>query len=159
LALDDDRRFLAEMLRVAERLSGRDLQIAVLEGDGLSREARLDAALERLQRAAVVPPGTDRAQVERLTTVYAAGMRAFFAYAPRSRWDGPAFVLKAEDALGWGLDVERYRDRPGPALGWERLCPRLVARTAPGNHLTLCAGLNAAGAAAQIEAFLAGRLH
>jgi thioesterase domain-containing protein len=96
--------------------------------------------------------------VERLTAVYAAGMRAFFAYAPPSGWDGPALVLKAGEALEWDLDVERYRERPGPALGWERLCPAVVARIVAGNHLTLCAGPNAAGAAAEIEAFLAGRL-
>jgi thioesterase domain-containing protein len=109
--------------------------------------ARFDVAtgLEYCARDAVDSGIIDEAsQIRPLWRVFAANVRAMWAYVPGSFSD-PISVITAEEP-----------PREDPTLGWRPYVRSVFSRTAPGNHFTMMNGRNAGALAAVLSQVLDG---
>lgn len=96
--------------------------------DGASAERptgeKVAALARRLREAGLLSPEVDLRQVRARLAVFAANVRAAYAYAPGA-WAGRAALFRAETSAP-------------PDLGWEAyVCGGLAIRVVPGDHHTI----------------------
>src|SRR5207237_2134887 len=103
---------------------------------------QLDHSIRHIESSGLVPPGSERAQAQRMFEVFEADSKAWLTYRPRS-YAGPLHVFRAlEESTSYSRDAQ---------LGWGRLTTAgLDVRSVPGNHLTMVREPNIRILAAQL---------
>lgn len=151
LDLDDDARFLAEMMRFVGRIRGRAAELSPDTLQSLDAEERFKAALDAARRGGLIPPEASEGYVRRLVGVGAGLIRACRAYKA-APLDLPIHLYRPQ-LLGV-LDEITGREQP-PGLGWERqVGQQVIERTVPGDHFTMMQGEGAQRLAEELAGLL-----
>jgi amino acid adenylation domain-containing protein len=154
---EDESVWLGRLGAIMAEAVQKDLGVDPAALGGLDFEAQLAYFREKLQAAALLPPGAGTAQVRGLLRVFMANTRA--RYAPgalspvpvtlfRATQPHPHFNYPAPEDAG-ALEVS--------TLGWHRLVSGTVSvHEVPGNHVTMLTEPHVATLAARLDEALGG---
>jgi thioesterase domain-containing protein len=147
--LDDDARFLCDLVNFANRFAGTDVRIEYNEISALPHEERFPSALEEARRQGTVPPETPESLIRRLVHVGEANVRVIQGYEPTTI-TAPV-QLFVPDIKG-GLAEVSGREMPDDVdHGWSSQVGQPVElHTIPGDHFTMMVGDGAAQLARQL---------
>jgi acyl transferase domain-containing protein/NADPH:quinone reductase-like Zn-dependent oxidoreductase/thioesterase domain-containing protein/acyl carrier protein len=152
--VEDDARFLCELVTFASRFSGSDFRI---DYDELSRRApaeQFQFALAEARKHGIVPAETPEEFIRRLVRVGEANVRVLQGYVPKPlSATVHLFVPTNKSALA---DLAGGRESSDADLGWSSQVGQAVdLQIVLGDHFSMMAGDGAAHMAREIETCLA----
>jgi myxalamid-type polyketide synthase MxaB len=152
--VDDDARFLFELVSFASRFSGTDIQINHQDLTKLAPEDQFQFALGEARKTGIVPAETPEAYIRRLVRAGEANVRVLQGYEPsRLATTIRLFVPTSKTALEGlaGIAPASDDDR-----GWSHLEGQVVElQEVPGDHFTMMLGDGAALIAQHLNKLLA----
>ncbi len=154
VSVDDDARFLCELVGFASRFSGTDVPIHYEELAKIAPEEQFQSALAKARECGLIPAETPESFIRRLVRVGEANVRVLQSYKPK-RVSAPIrlFVPASKSALAdlSGCTVPTEED-----LGWSsRVGQTVELQEVPGDHFTMMVGDGAALIAREIGKHLA----
>jgi acyl transferase domain-containing protein/NADPH:quinone reductase-like Zn-dependent oxidoreductase/thioesterase domain-containing protein/NADP-dependent 3-hydroxy acid dehydrogenase YdfG/acyl carrier protein len=151
--VEDDVRFLCDLVNYTNRFSGSDMPFTYEDLAALPPEARFPTALEEARRRGVVPAETPESIIRRLVHVGEANVRAIQSYAPRPlRSRVQLFVPFDRRGLA---EVSGRVTSPQADNGWsEEVGQTVELHELPGDHFTIMLGEGAV----KIASILASQL-
>ncbi len=153
---DRDALWLYRILRLAERLKGTSMSLALDDLLPLNPEQQLDLATRKLQSIDYLPPGTDRTIAHRYVQLFKSNFRASFRYIAGSRFPGRVTLFRARDPKADDPILAYSRDfLADPAWGWGQVAEEVEVRWVPGDHISMLAEPHVNELAAQLRACLA----
>jgi myxalamid-type polyketide synthase MxaB len=137
--LEDDARFLCDILNYANRFAGTDIRFTY---DALSSQGsneRFQVALAEARRQGLVPAETPESFIRRLVGVGEANVRVIQAYRPRRlRTPVQLFVPAIKTGLA---EVSGRQARDEEDHGWSaEIGQRVDIEEVPGDHFTMMIG-------------------
>ena len=152
--VEDDARFLCDLVNFAGRFSGTDFQINYEELTRLAPDDQFPAALAEARRIGIVPAETPEAFVRRLVRVGEANVRVLQGYEPSSLTTPiRLFVPVSKTALA---DLSGVTPPNEEDLGWSsRVGQTVELHEVPGDHFTMMLGEGAEYIARNLERHLA----
>ena len=153
--VDDDARFLCELVSFASRFSGTDIQVNHEELTKLPPEDRFSFALAEARKSGVVPTETPEAYIRRLVHVGEANVRVLQGYQPSPLTTLiRLFVPTSKTALEGLAGIAPVTDED---RGWSGHDGQVVElHEVPGNHFTMMLGEGATVIAQHLNKLLAG---
>ena len=137
--LDDDARFLCDLVDFSNRLAGAQMSVSHDELRLLGSEERLETVLAEAKRRKVVPAGVTADHIGRLIEVCKAHVRLTLAYAPPPFEQPLLFFRPAEK----GVLAEATGQTLTSHLGWGHVAGKLTLVEMPGDHFSMMIGDNA----------------
>lgn len=152
--VDEDAKFLCELVGFASRFSGKETPIDYEKLSQFSPVEQFDYALAEARKSGIVPAETPESFIRRLVRVGEANVRVLQAYQPKPLTTAVRlFVPAVKTALA---DLSGYRPDEEEDRGWSKQVGQAVElREVPGDHFTMMVGDGAAFIAREIERFLA----
>jgi len=153
VTIDDDTRFLCELLTFASRFSGTNVEISFVELSRLAPEEQFPAALAEARKRGLIPMETPESFIRRLVNVGKANVRALQNYQPH-RISTPVQLLvpAIKTALA---DLPGTSRTPEPDNGWaSQLDQAVELHEVEGDHFTMMLGDNAAAIAQHLQRHL-----
>ena len=140
--VEDDARFLCDLLNFANYSAGTDASISYEELTRLPADDRFSAALAEARSGGLVPPETPEAYIRRLVHVGEMNVRVLQNYRP-SALNVPVQFFTPE--VRSALAVISGRTPPNDKdLGWSSQIGQTVSlHRIPGDHFTMMAGKGA----------------
>jgi acyl transferase domain-containing protein/NADPH:quinone reductase-like Zn-dependent oxidoreductase/thioesterase domain-containing protein/nucleoside-diphosphate-sugar epimerase len=150
--VEDDARFLCDLVNFANRFAGTDVRVD-LQDVSLSPEERFRAALAEARRQGTVPQDTPEEFIRRLVRVGEANVRVIQSYEPDSL-AAPVHLFVPH--IKGGLAEVSGREMPEDEdHGWStQLGQPVELHQLPGDHFTMMLGEGAAQLARQLERIL-----
>jgi NADPH:quinone reductase-like Zn-dependent oxidoreductase/thioesterase domain-containing protein/acyl carrier protein len=151
--VDDDARFLCELVSFASRFSGTDVQIHHEELTKLAPEEQFQFALAEARKTGIVPVETPEAYIRRLVRAGEANVRVLQGYQP-SPLTAPIrlFVPASKTALEGLAGIAPVTDDD---RGWSGHDGQVVElHEVPGDHFTMMLGDGAAVIAQHLNKLL-----
>ncbi len=149
LDLDDEARFLCDLINFANRFAGTDVRIDYNEISALPREERFPSVLAKARQQGTVPAETPESLIRRLVRVGEANVRVIQGYEPTTlaaRVHLFVPVIKGGLAEVSGRDMPEVEDH-----GWStQVGQPIELYTLPGDHFTMMVGEGAAQLAIQL---------
>jgi acyl transferase domain-containing protein/thioesterase domain-containing protein/acyl carrier protein len=148
--VEDDTRFLCELLSFASRFSGAEIEISFDELSRLAPEEQFPAALAKARERGLIPAETPEPFIRRLVNVGKANVRVLQSYEP-SRISTPVqlFVPSIKTAL---VDLPGAAHSSDTVRAWSSsLGQQFELREIDGDHFTMMLGEPAAVIARQLE--------
>jgi NADPH:quinone reductase-like Zn-dependent oxidoreductase/thioesterase domain-containing protein/acyl carrier protein len=151
--VDDDARFLCELVSFASRFSGTDVQIHHEELAKLAPEEQFQFALAEARKTGIVPAETPEAYIRRLVRAGEANVRVLQGYEPSPlATTTRLFVPTSKTALQGLAGIAPVSDEPP---GWSnREGEQVELYEVPGDHFTMMLGDGAALIALQLNKLL-----
>jgi thioesterase domain-containing protein len=151
--LNDDARFLCDLVNFANRFAGTDVRIDYHEISALPRAERFPSALAEARRQGTVPAEAPESVIRRLVHVGEANVRVIQGYEPASL-AAPVYLFVP--AIKGGLAEISGRDMPDDDdHGWStQLGQTIETHIVPGDHFTMMIGDGAAHLASQLTKFM-----
>jgi acyl transferase domain-containing protein/thioesterase domain-containing protein/acyl carrier protein len=152
--VEDDARFLCELVSFASRFSGSDFEINYDELSRLAPKEQFSSALAQARKAGIVPAETPEPFIRRLVRVGEANVRVLQEYEP-NRLVTPIqlFVPATKTALA---DLSGCTPPKEADLGWSsRVGQAVEYQEVSGDHFTMMVGDGAAHIARALEKYLA----
>jgi myxalamid-type polyketide synthase MxaB len=152
--VDDDARFLCELVSFASRFSGTDIQINHDEIAKLAPEEQFQFALAEARKTGIVPAETPEAYIRRLVRAGEANVRVLQGYEP-SPLTTPIrlFVPTSKTALEGLAGIAPVSDED---RGWSTHDGQIIEiHEVPGDHFTMMLGEGAAVIAEHLNKLLA----
>ena len=152
--VDDDARFLCELVSFASRFSGTDIQIDHEELTKLAPEEQFQFALAEARKTGIVPAETPEAYIRRLVRAGEANVRVLQGYEP-SPLTTPIrlFVPTSKTALEGLAGIAPVTDED---RGWSSRDGQVVElHEVPGDHFTMMLGEGAVVIAQHLNKLLA----
>lgn len=152
--VDDDARFLCELVSFASRFSGNDLQINHAELSKLPPDEQFPFALAEARRSGIIPAETPEPFIRRLVRAGEANVRVLQGYEPK-RLTTPIrlFVPASKTALA---DLSGVRPPSDEDLGWStRIGQAVELQEVPGDHFSMMVGEGATAIAQCLNKHLA----
>jgi acyl transferase domain-containing protein/thioesterase domain-containing protein/acyl carrier protein len=152
--VDDDARFLCELVSFASRFSGADIQIDHDELAKLAPEEQFQFALAEARKSGIVPAETPEAYIRRLVRAGEANVRVLQGYEPNPlatpiRLFVPTSKTALEGLTG-GAPVG------GEDRSWSSSVGQVVElQEVPGDHFSMMIGEGAAAIAPHLIKYLA----
>jgi thioesterase domain-containing protein len=152
LDVDDDVKFLCDMVRFTNRFAGTNIQVSVEELEGLPADKRFDAALQQAREQGMFPPSVSDEYVERLVDVGIGLIRASQGYMP----EPVALTMHLfQPTVAGGLEDITAQVLPEDN-GWQTIVGQKIERTPiTGDHFTMMTGEGAQELAAILSKLLA----
>jgi acyl transferase domain-containing protein/thioesterase domain-containing protein/acyl carrier protein len=151
--LDDDARFLCDLVNYANRFAGTDVRVEYSDVSALAPEDRFSTILDEARRQGTVPADAPESFIRRLVNVGKANVQVIQGYAPRPiRARVQLYVPTTKGGLAEvsGRELPEVKD-----LGWTtEVGQELEIRELPGDHFTMMVGEGAAQLARQLAAFI-----
>jgi myxalamid-type polyketide synthase MxaB len=152
--VEDDAKFLCELVSFASRFSGIDVPISHERLAQLAPEEQFAEALAEARKSGIIPEETPEPFIRRLVRVGEANMRVLQGYEPNSlKIPAQMFVPSNKDALA------ELSGQPAPSdldLGWSnRVGQSIELHRVGGDHFTMMMGENAAAIARALKQLLA----
>ncbi len=150
--LDDDARFLYDLVNFSNRFAGAEMEVSYEALSTMNREQRFQAVLSEAKAHRVVPAEVSTEHIRRLIDVCRAHVRLTLDYQPKAMKHPvhiyrPAIQGVLAEASGQELDKH---------LGWGKLLGNcLTSEKVLGDHFSMMIGDNARRLAAAIEKRLA----
>jgi NADPH:quinone reductase-like Zn-dependent oxidoreductase/thioesterase domain-containing protein/acyl carrier protein len=152
--VDDDAKFLCELVSFASRFSGIDLEIDHDELSRLPPEEQFGFALAEARKSGIVPAETPEEFIRRLVRGGEANVRVLQGYTPNALTRAIRMFVPTDKAALEGLTggaVVSDDDR-----GWSsRVGQTVELQEVPGDHFTMMLGDGAAIIASQLSKVLA----
>jgi len=131
---------LRKLLGVLEQQHSGKLPLTVEDLRRMDPDAQLQALLEQLVRAKIMPQGTRLATIRGLVRVFGTNMNT--AYVPTSRFEGELIIVQPADLSLPDADARdglAGNDGAADSLadGWHRYARHVRTITIPGNHMTM----------------------
>jgi thioesterase domain-containing protein/NADP-dependent 3-hydroxy acid dehydrogenase YdfG/acyl carrier protein len=153
--VEDDLRFLCDLVNYASRFSGTDVFLSYDELAMLNPDERFSTAFAEAKRRGVIPEETPVSFIKRLIAVGKANVRVIQSYSPKAI-EAPTiqFVPRVRTGLAEvsGRDVSSQSDN-----GWSAeigQAPQVYG--VPGDHFTMMLGDSAAEVAEEISRLISG---
>ncbi len=154
--VDDDARFLCDLLNFANRFSGADIRLSYRELSAKSPEERFQAALAEARRKGIVPAETSESYIRRLVAVGEANVRVIQSYRPEAL-TAAAVHLFVPTIKGGLAEVSGRTIADEGDHGWSaRVGQAVELHEIPGDHFTMMAGEGAALLSRQMAMLVAG---
>jgi thioesterase domain-containing protein/acyl carrier protein len=152
--VENDARFLCNLMNYANRFSGADVGISYDELARLEPDARFGAALDLARQRGVIPAETPESFIRRLVGVGKANVVSIQGYEPRPlSTTALMFVPRVKGGLA---DVSGKQVSTQPDNGWtSELKQAVTLIEVPGDHFTMMLGNSAATLAAELSHRLA----
>lgn len=152
--VDDDARFLHELVSFASRFSGADIQIDHQDLTKLAPEEQFQFALAEARKTGIVPAETPEAYIRRLVRAGEANVRVLQGYQPSQLATTiRLFVPTSKTALEGLAGIAPVSDED---RGWSHIRDQLVElQEVPGDHFTMMLGDGAAIIAQHLNNLLA----
>ncbi|HVT26854.1 MAG TPA: SDR family NAD(P)-dependent oxidoreductase, partial [Lacipirellulaceae bacterium] len=153
VSVDDDARFLCELVSFASRFSGTDVSIRYEELSQIAPQEQFQVALAKARACGIVPAETPESFIRRLVRVGEANVRVLQSYEPKQisatiRLFVPAVKSALADLSGCTVPSEED-------LGWSsRVGQAVELCEVPGDHFTMMIGDGAAMIAREISKYL-----
>ncbi|HEX5471404.1 MAG TPA: SDR family NAD(P)-dependent oxidoreductase, partial [Lacipirellulaceae bacterium] len=153
VSVDDDARFLCELVSFASRFSGTEVPIQYEELSQIPPEEQFQFVLAKARECGIVPAETPESFIRRLVRVGKANVRVLQSYPPKPisaplRLFVPAIKSALADLSGCTLPSEEDR-------GWSsRIGQATELHEVPGDHFTMMVGDGAAMIAREIGRYL-----
>jgi len=137
--VEDDARFLCDILNYANRFAGTDVRFTYAALSSQGPQDRFQAALAEARRQGLVPAETPESFVRRLVAVGEANVRVIQGYRPRAlRAPLQLFVPAIKTGLA---EVSGRKPRDEADHGWSAEIGQLVEiEEVPGDHFTMLVG-------------------
>jgi thioesterase domain-containing protein len=131
---------LRKLIGVLEQQYSRKLPLTVQDLQKMDPDAQLQALLEHLVRAKIMPQGTRLATIRGLVRVFGTNINT--AYVPKSQFHGEVIIVQPADLSSSDADArEDVAENDGAAGSlagrWQRYARRIRMITIPGNHMTM----------------------
>ncbi len=150
--IDDDARFLCDMVRFTNRFAGTNIELSIDELEQLSPDERFASALAQARSQGMFPPSVSDEYVQRMVAVGEGLIRASKSYAPQPI---DLTMQLFQPTVSGGLEDITQHELPEDN-GWNSLVGQTVHRTAiPGDHFTMMTGKGAKELAALLDKLLA----
>lgn len=150
--IDDDARFLYDMVRFTNRFAGTNIEVSMDKLAKLSPDERFAAAIAQAREQGMFPPSVSDEYVHRLVDVGEGLIRASKGYTPQPI---ELTMQLFQPAVEGGLQDITGHDLPEDN-GWLSLVGQAVNRTTiPGDHFTMMTGEGAKKMAAFLDKLLA----
>jgi myxalamid-type polyketide synthase MxaB len=134
--VEDDARFLCDLINYANRFSGSDMPLNYDELAALPADERFHSALEEARRRGVVPMETPESFIRRLVHVGEANVRAIQTFRPRPL-QASVQLFVPFDRRGLA-EVSGRAVSPHPDNGWsEEVGQSVDLHQLPGDHFTM----------------------
>jgi thioesterase domain-containing protein/acyl carrier protein len=141
--VEDDVRFLCDLVNYANRFSGSDMPFTYEGLAALPAEERFSTALEEARRRGVVPEETPESFIRRLVHVGEANVRVIQSYSPRPLQTAVQLFVPF-DRRGLA-EVSGRETSPHADNGWSDEVGQVVElHDLPGDHFTMMLGQGAA---------------
>jgi myxalamid-type polyketide synthase MxaB len=152
--VDDDAKFLCELVRFASRFSGIDLEVDHEQLSQLPPQEQFGFALAEARKSGIVPAETPEAFIRRLVRAGEANVRVLQRYEPGGLLRAIRMFVPTDKSALEGLTegtVVRDDDR-----GWSSCVGQAIdLQEVPGDHFTMMLGEGAAIIASQLSKNLA----
>jgi thioesterase domain-containing protein len=141
--VEDDARFLVDLLNYANRFAGTNVRVSYDALSSQGQNERFRAALAEARRQGLVPAETPESFIRRLVNVGEANVRVIQAYRPQAL---ATPVLLFVPTVKTGLaEVSGRKVRDEEDHGWSAEIGQLVElEEVPGDHFTMMLGEGAA---------------
>ncbi len=150
--VDDDARFLCDLVRFTNRFAGTNIEVTLEKLAATSPEERFAGALAQAREQGMFPPSVSDEYVHRLVAVGEGLIRASKGYAPQPI---DLTMQLFQPAIGGGLEDITHHQLPEDN-GWHSLVGQTITRTAiPGDHFTMMTGEGARHLATILNRLLA----
>ncbi len=155
--VDDDARFLCNLLNYASRFSGSDVQLSYEELATLEPADRFPTALAEARRRGIIPAETPESFIRRLVQVGKANVRVIQSYEPQPI--AAPTLLFAPRIKGGLAEVSGQQDSPQLDNGWSTdLGQAVELQEVPGDHFTMMLQVSASGLADELSRRIARHL-
>ncbi len=153
--VDDDAKFLCELVSFASRFSGTEIHIDLDELTKLAPEEQFKYALDEARRAGIVPAETPEDYIRRLVRAGEANVRVLQGYEPgHLKTPIRMFVPRSKAAL---VGLAGIAPASGNDRSWSGRHGNVVdVHEVPGDHFTMMLGDGAAFIAAHLNKLLDG---
>jgi thioesterase domain-containing protein len=152
--VDDDARFLCELVTFASRFSGADIQIDHKELVKLAPEDQFQFALAEARKSGIVPAETPESYIRRLVRAGEANVRVLQGYKPNPLATPIRLFVPASKTALEGLTSVAHVD--GEEDGWSSSIGQAVELyEVPGDHFSMMLGDGAAAIAQYLIKYLA----
>ena len=149
--VDDEVRFLIDMIRFTNRFAGTNIQVSVGESDDLSPDERFAAALAQAREQGMFPPSVSDEYVHRLVAVGSGLIQASQGYKPEPLDLNMHLYLPT---IAGGLEDITEHDLPDDN-GWQSLVGQTTEQTTiTGDHFTMMTDTGAKELAGHLDRLL-----
>ena len=152
--VEDDARFLCELVSFASRFSGVDVPVTYEKLSKLAPEEQFQAALAEARKSGIIPEETPQSFIRRLVRTGEANVRVLQGYEP-----SPLKCLVRMFVPANKIALAELTGRPAPIeedLGWSSQVGQAIElHRVGGDHFTMMMGDNAAAIARELKKFLA----
>lgn len=152
--VDDDARFLCDLINYANRFSGQDICLSYDELKSLESNARFTAAIDEARKRGIVPAETPELFIRQLVQVGKSNVLSIQSYTPSPlRTVATMFVPRIKGGLAEvsGKLVSTEADN-----GWSTEVGQAVdLHEVPGDHFTMMLGEGASQVAAKLSPMIA----
>jgi NADPH:quinone reductase-like Zn-dependent oxidoreductase/thioesterase domain-containing protein/NAD(P)-dependent dehydrogenase (short-subunit alcohol dehydrogenase family)/acyl carrier protein len=152
--VDDDARFLRELVSFASRFSATEIQINHEELTKLAPDEQFQVALAEARKSGIVPAETPEAYIRRLVRAGEANVRVLQNYEPNQLSATIRLFVPTTKTALWGLAgiTPATDDDRGWSLGDRQI---VELHQVPGDHFTMMLGDGAEVIAKHMNTFLA----
>jgi len=151
--LDDDARFLYDLVNFSNWFAGTEMRVSYEELHRQGSERSLEIVLEEAKRHRVLSDSGSLEHLRRLVRVCKEHVRIVLGYDPKP-FDQPVHLIRPEDT---GSLMEASGQNLDDDLGWGSILgDRVVTHEVPGNHFSMMTSKNAGPLAELILDILAG---
>jgi myxalamid-type polyketide synthase MxaB len=151
--LDDDARFLVDLVEFSNWFAGTRMQVNYQQLRADDKQQALQRILHEAKKNHVLPPDTPLAHLRRLIEVCKQNVHAIMQYVPPALSE-PVHLVRPTDtavlaeASGQALEED---------LGWGSMLDGWTIHTVPGNHFSMMTGPRARHVAETIQACVVSR--
>jgi amino acid adenylation domain-containing protein len=136
---------LRELIGLLEQQHSRKLSLPVEDLRRMDPDAQLQALLEHLVWAKIMPQGTQLATIRGLVRVFGTNLNT--AYVPESQFPGEVIIVQPADTSspdGSAREGAAAHDEAAGSLAdsWHQYARRVRKIVIPGNHMTMLQRLN-----------------
>jgi acyl transferase domain-containing protein/thioesterase domain-containing protein/acyl carrier protein len=154
VTVDDDAKFLCELVSFASRFSGIDLKIDHEQLSKLPAEEQFGFALAEARKSGIVPAETPEEFIRRLVRAGEANVRVLQGYTPNALARPVRMFVPTDKSALEGLTGGAVADDDD--RGWSsRVGQAVELQEVPGDHFTMMLGEGAAIIAGQLSKDLA----
>jgi thioesterase domain-containing protein len=152
--VENDARFLCNLMNYATRFSGADVNLSYEELAKLAPDERFGAALDLARERGIIPAETPESFIRRLVDVGKGNVVSIQGYQPRPL--NTTALMFVPSIKGGLADVSGKQVSTQPDNGWtSELQQAVTLIEVPGDHFTMMLGNSAATLAAELSHRLA----